>query len=269
LLRSWFPVSKWRKRLLSMPLIPSHFLAGFFGILTPFCSCSAVPLFIGFLEAGIPLGITFTFLLASPLVNEVILIMIAGLFGLKVTLIYLVTGLSVAIITGYIIGRLQYERYLPQWLLTFKPESHLKIPERTFEARIDLAINSAKQVITRIWIYVLAGIIIGSVIHGYVPEEWLQSVTKSNTWYTLPLVVLSGIPLYACSASVAPIAFALADKGIPLGTAMAFIMAVAGLSLPEFIMLRKVLSIRLILIFAGIVFLCILLIGYLFNGIME
>jgi uncharacterized membrane protein YraQ (UPF0718 family) len=268
LLRSWFPVQKWRKRLMSVPPVISHFMAGFFGILTPFCSCSAVPLFIGFLEAGIPLGITFTFLLASPLVNEVILIMIAGLFGLKVTLIYLVTGLSVAIITGYIIGRLQYERYLPPWLLNFKPENHLKIPEKTFEARIDIAFNSVKEVTARIWIYVLAGIVIGSIINGYVPEEWLQSITKSNTWYTLPLVVLSGIPLYACSASVAPVAFALADKGIPLGTAMAFIMAVAGLSLPEFIMLRKVLSLRLILIFAGIVFLCILLTGYLFNVLM-
>jgi uncharacterized protein len=265
LVRSWFPVEKIRNRLRSMPLLPANVLAGLFGVLTPFCSCSAIPMFIGFLETGIPLGITFSFLIASPLVNEVILIMLAGLFSVKIAIIYLLAGLMVAIVSGFIIGRLQLEKYLPDWLLTLRKEKQIQSTGINLDARIASAFKTVEEVLSRIWVYVLVGIVIGSAIHGYVPDTWLQTFLAKSNWYALPLTVLTGIPLYACSASVAPVAFALVDKGMPLGSALAFIMAVAGLSLPEFVMLKKILSLRLILIFVGIVFAGILLVGYFFN----
>jgi uncharacterized membrane protein YraQ (UPF0718 family) len=266
--RSWLPVNRFRNRLQSMPMLRANAVAGLFGVLTPFCSCSAIPMFIGFLETGIPLGITFSFLIASPLVNEVILAMLVGLFGWKIAALYLVAGLGVAIGAGYIIGRLQLERYLPLWLLTFRNEKPHQPVSSSLETRISDAFGIVKEVLSRTWIYVLAGIILGAVIHGYIPDNMLGAFLGKDTWYTLPLAVLAGIPLYSCSASVAPVAFALVDKGMPLGTALAFTMAVAGLSLPEFVMLKKVLSTRLILIFAGTVFAGILLVGYIFNWIL-
>jgi uncharacterized protein len=268
LLRSWVPADKIRNLLKSMPLLSANALAGVFGILTPFCSCSAIPMFIGFLETGIPLGITFSFLIASPLVNEVILIMLAGLFGFKVALIYMLAGLILATAAGFIISRLSLEKYLPAWLVTFRNESPSKPLKVSLDTRISNAFLSVKEIISRIWIYVLAGIVIGAVIHGYVPDDFLGKILGKGNWYAMPLAVLTGIPLYACSASVAPIAFALVDKGLPLGTALAFIMAVAGLSVPEFIMLKKVLSFRLIFIFIGIVFTGILMVGVLFNWLL-
>jgi uncharacterized protein len=268
LVRSWIPVHKIRNRLRSMPALPANIMAGLFGVLTPFCSCSAIPMFIGFLETGIPLGITFSFLIASPLVNEVILTMLAGLFGLKIAIIYLVAGLAVAISAGFTIGRLQLEKYLPEWLLNFRNEKTLQPSPASLEARFSGALDTVREVLARTWIYILAGITLGAVIHGYVPDDFLGNVLGKDTWYSLPLAVLTGIPLYACSASVAPVAFALVDKGMPLGTALAFTMAVAGLSLPEFIMLRRVLSTRLILIFGGTVFAGILFVGYISNWIL-
>jgi uncharacterized protein len=268
MVRTRFPVQKTRRILMDMPAFPANIMAGILGVLTPFCSCSAVPMFISFLETGVPLGITFSFLLAAPLVNEVILIMLAGLFGLKIAFIYLLAGLFIAIISGFIIGKMQLEEYLPGWLLNFRNDSREAEPRRDLDSMIIEGFMAVRDVFSRTWAYILAGILIGSLIHGYVPDLWLAGITAKNTWYSLPLAVLTGIPLYACSASVAPVAFALVDKGMPLGTALAFIMAVAGLSLPEFIMLKKVLSVRLILIFSGLVFAGILLVGYLFNLIL-
>jgi uncharacterized protein len=265
MVRTWFPVQNTKRRLMALPELPATAMAGIFGILTPFCSCSAVPMFISFLETGVPLGMTFSFLIASPLVNEVIIIMLAGLFGIRIALIYAAAGLFVAITSGYIIGKLKLERYLPAWLLDFRNEKQIKQAGFSLDNVISGGIAAVTDVLYRTWAYILAGIIIGSVIHGYVPEDWLSTLPGSNRWYSLPLAVLSGIPLYSCSASIAPVAFSLVDKGMPLGTVLAFIMAVAGLSLPEFIMLKKVLSARLIAIFAGIVFTGILLVGYLFN----
>jgi uncharacterized membrane protein YraQ (UPF0718 family) len=264
LIRSWFPLEKVRDRLLSMSLFRANLMAGVFGVLTPFCSCSAIPLFISFLEAGIPLGITFSFLIASPLVNEVIIIMLGGLFGIRVAVIYALSGLIIAITAGFIASKLDLERYLPGWLLNLRNERPSGIPKPGLESRINDAINTVKDILSRIWLYALVGIAVGSVIHGYVPETWLSTVLAKGNWYSLPLAVLTGIPLYSCSASVAPVAFALVDKGMPLGTALAFIMAVAGLSLPEFIILKKVLSARLLLIFGGIVLTGIILVGFLF-----
>jgi uncharacterized membrane protein YraQ (UPF0718 family) len=222
-------------------------------------------MFIGFLETGVPLGITFSFLIASPLANEVIIIMLAGLFGFKVALVYMLAGLILATTAGFIIGRLSLEKYLPEWLLTFRNEKSPQPLKVSLDTRISNAFMAVREVISRIWPYVLAGIVIGAIIHGFVPDAFLGKVLGKDTWYAMPLAVLTGIPLYACSASVAPVAFALVDKGLPLGTALAFIMAVAGLSLPEFVMLKKVLSLRLIVIFIAIVFIGIILIGYLFN----
>ena len=268
MVRTFFPVQKTRKKLMDLPELPATAMAGLFGVLTPFCSCSAVPLFISFLETGVPLGMTFSFLIASPLVNEVIIVMLAGLFGLKIALIYAIAGLFVAITSGYIIGRLRLEKYLPEWMLNFRNEKQVKSSGFSIDSVISGGITAVVDVISRTWAYILAGVIIGAAIHGYVPENWLSQILNSDKWYSLPLAVLTGIPLYACSASIAPVAFTLVDKGMPLGTALAFIMAVAGLSLPEFIMLKKVLSTRLIAVFAGIVFTGILLVGYLFNWLL-
>ncbi len=264
LIRSWFPVEKTRDRLMAMPVFRANLMAGGFGILTPFCSCSAVPLFISFLEAGIPLGITFSFLIASPLVNEVIIIMLGGLFGIRIAVIYALAGLIIATISGFIISKLDLEKYLPEWMLNIRGQKQSDVPGLNMEARISRAFDAVKDIFSRIWVYALAGIALGSVIHGYVPEAWLSSIMAKGNWYSLPLAVITGIPLYSCSASVAPVAFALVDKGMPLGTALAFIMAVAGLSLPEFMILKKVLSTRLLLIFGAILFVGILLVGYFF-----
>lgn len=264
LLRTYIPVWKSRKWLMSMPALPANVSAGALGVITPFCSCSAVPLFISFLEAGIPLGITLSFLIASPLVNEVIIIMLAGLFGLKIAIYYLVTGLFIAIFSGFIIGKLKLEKYLPEWMQYNRQIKHPDLLKVSFETRLSEAVYKTKSVISNIWIYVVIGIAIGAVIHGYVPEAWLTRTLAEGHWYSLPLVVLAGIPLYGCSASIAPVAFALVDKGMPLGMALAFTMAVAGLSLPEFVILKKVINVRLLLVFAAIIFMGIIMVGYLF-----
>jgi uncharacterized protein len=269
LIRSWLPVVRIRNRLTSIPSFQANILASILGVITPFCSCSAIPVFISFLETGIPLGITFSFLIASPIVNEVILVMLAGLFGIKIAAIYLLAGLTVAVASGFIIDKLKLERYLPVWLLNFRSEKQLQPVVLTIDERIQNAFKAVKDVLSRTWIFVLAGIVIGAAIHGYIPDDLLGKISGTDSWYSLPLTVLMGIPLYACSASVAPVAFALVDKGMPLGTALAFIMAVAGLSLPEFVMLKRVLSLRLIIIFAGIVFTGILLVGYFFNWLLQ
>jgi uncharacterized protein len=267
-IRTWLPAYKVKRFLLSVHPLFSNILAGLLGVLTPFCSCSAVPVFIGFLEAGIPLGTTFTFLIASPLVNEIILVMLAGLFGIKIALVYLAAGLGIAILSGLILGKLQLEKFLPPWLLNFREERGPRQITSNLNERISAAFGSVKEIINRTWVFILAGIVVGTAIHSFIPETWLNSFLSGDKWYTLPVSVIAGVPLYACSASVVPIAFALSDKGVPPGTAMAFVMSVAALSLPEFIMLKKIISVRLILIFMGIVFSGILMVGYLFNWLL-
>jgi hypothetical protein len=268
LIRTWIPVEKIRDKLTGMPPLLSNAAAGALGVVSPFCSCSAIPVFISFLESGIPLGITFSFLIASPLVNEIILTMLFSLFGWKTALIYLVAGLIIAIIAGFIIDRLKLEKHLPLWILEFRSRKKSENTFLKFDERLQVAVRNLKNVLSRTWLYIVIGIAIGSFIHGFVPEDFIAKTLSSDKWYTLPLVVLTGIPLYACSAAVAPIAFTLVDKGLPLGIALAFIMSVAGLSLPEFVMLKKVLSLRLILIFVGTVFTGILIVGYFFNWIL-
>lgn len=267
-IRTWLPVTKIRSRLNKLPPLTANFIAALIGVISPFCSCSAIPVFISFLEAGIPLGITFSFLIASPLVNEIILVMLFSLFGWKIAVVYFLAGLAIAVISGFVIDRLNLEKYLPAWLLDFRNQKSSELVPVNFNDRVRSSLISLQELIGRTWLYIIAGVAAGAFIHGYVPDNFLNAFTGQHKWFSIPLVVLAGIPLYSCSSAVAPVAFALVSRGMPLGTALAFIMAVAGLSLPEFIILRKVLSTRLLASFIGIVFLGIVLTGYLFNWIL-
>jgi uncharacterized protein len=265
--RSYFSPEKTRKKLEGKSLVGGNVLAGLLGIVTPFCSCSAIPLFIGFLEAGIPVGVTFSFLIASPMINEVAVVMLFSLFSWKVGVIYILSGLLIAILSGWIIGRLKLEKWIQEWVLKAKSGSLSETGRLSFDDRIKTGFNAVKDILSKIWIYVLIGIAVGAWIHGYVPQDYLASILNKSAWYSVPLSILIGIPLYSCSAGAVPIAYALLEKGVPLGTALAFMMAVIGISLPELIILKKVLKLRFILVFAGIVSAGILMVGYLFNWI--
>ncbi len=264
--RSFFSPEKTRKKLEGKPLLAGNVLAGLLGIATPFCSCSAIPLFIGFVEAGIPVGVTFSFLIASPMINEVAVVMLFSLFGWKVGMIYILSGLSIAVFSGWIIGKLKLQRWIQDWVLNSNSGNNLSEKRKTgFDERISAGINAVKDILSKIWIYVLAGIAVGALIHGYVPQDYFASVLSKSEWYSVPLSVLTGIPLYSCSAGAVPIAYTLIEKGVPLGTALAFMMAIIGVSLPELIILKKVLKIQFILTFVAILITGILIVGYLFN----
>jgi len=236
-----------------------------------FCSCSAVPLFIGFLRAGVPLGVTFSFLVAAPMINEVALGMLFAMFGWKIALIYAGTGVAIAFTSGLILGRLNLERHLEGWVQdALKAPSLSEVEEEkiTLSTRIDQAIQGVKDIVGKVWPYILVGILVGAFIHGYVPEAFLAGLLGKQAWYSVPLAVLVGVPLYSNAAGVMPIVEALLGKGAALGSTLAFMMAVIGLSLPETIILRKVMRPRLIAAFVGVVALGILLVGYLFNAIL-
>ena len=246
-------------------------MASLLGIITPFCSCSAVPLFIGFLRAGVPLGVTFSFLVAAPMINEVALGMLLAMFGWRIALLYAGTGLAIAFSAGLVLGRLNMERHLEGWV-----QDALKAPvlgeageeTPTLAARIGQGVQGVKDIVGKVWPYILAGIAVGALIHGYVPESYMAGLLGRHSWYSVPLAVAIGIPLYSNAAGVMPIVEALLGKGAALGSTLAFMMAVIGLSLPETIILRRVLRPRLIAAFVGVVGAGILLIGYLFNAIL-
>lgn len=241
-------------------------LAAGLGVVTPFCSCSAVPLFIGFVESGIPLGVTFSFLIATPVVNEVALAMLFGLFGWQVAGLYLVTGLIIAITGGILIGRLRPERYVEDFVWQIQVgQANLDLHKRTWDDRIREAGRSTREIVGKVWPFVVIGIAIGAGIHGYMPEEFLADIMGSQAWWTVPAAVLLGIPLYSNAAGVIPIVYALMEKGAALGTVLAFMMSVVALSLPEMLILKRVIKLRLILLFIGIVTLAIIITGYLFN----
>jgi uncharacterized protein len=267
IIRSFFSPERTRKLLAGKREFFGNVLAGGLGVVTPFCSCSAVPLFIGFVETGIPLGVTLSFLIASPMINEVALVMLYGMFGWKVALVYLGTGLLIAIVAGWIIGRMKLERYIEDWVFDIKMsgtdtvESNMK-----FEDRIYYGLNAIRDIVGKVWPYVLAGIAIGAAIHGYVPEGVLASFMGKDAWWSVPAAVLIGIPMYSNAAGIIPVVQALMEKGAALGTSLAFMMAVVGLSLPEVIILRKVLKWPLIFTFIGIIGAGIMVIGYLFNA---
>jgi hypothetical protein len=243
-------------------------LAAALGVVTPFCSCSAVPLFIGFVTAGVPLGVTFTFLVAAPMVNEVALVLLLGLFGWKVAGLYLATGLAVATIAGAVIGRLHMEASVEDWVFGSHANPQLRGSAPTWAERIGDAAMSVRDVVGKVWLYLVAGIAVGALIHGYVPTDFMASFMGRSSWWAVPLAVLIGIPIYSNAAGVVPVVQALLAKGAALGTVLAFMMAVIGLSLPETILLRKVLKRRLIAVFIAVVATGILLVGYLFNAIL-
>ena len=243
-------------------------MASIFGAITPFCSCSSVPLFIGFVQAGIPLGITFSFLITSPIMNEVAFVMLLGLFGWKVAVLYLASGILIGVIAGLILGRLKLERYVEPFVYAIKPRSgQNRASEQplTWIERFQQAGESTREIVGKVWLFVIIGIGIGAFIHGFVPEDALTEIMGAGAWWSVPATVLLGIPLYSNAAGIIPIVSALLGKGAALGTVLAFMMSVVALSLPEMIILRKVLKPRLIAIFVGVVAISIMLTGYLFN----
>ena len=267
-IRSFFPPEKTRKFLSHSKLYAGNVLAAALGTVTPFCSCSAVPLFIGFVESGVPLGVTFSFLIASPMVNEVALILLFGMFGWKIAALYLAAGLVVAIIGGIVIGKLGLEHLVEEYVYTIKV-GEAEIVEPSWPDRFAYARGYVGEIVGKVWPYVVGGIAVGAVMHGYVPNDFLARYAGSGNPFAVPIAVLVGIPLYSNAAGVIPLVSVLTEKGVAMGTVLAFMMAVVGLSLPEFIILRKVLKPKLILIFAGINFVTITAIGYLFNWILP
>jgi len=246
-------------------------LAATLGIVTPFCSCSAVPLFIGFLSAGVPLGVTFSFLISAPMVNEVALALLFGLFGWKVAALYLTLGLTVAIVAGLVIGRLGMERHLEDWVREMQAtqSADYEASALSWADRVDAGIAHVKDIVGKVWPYILAGIAVGASIHGYVPQDFMASIMgKDAPWWSLPAAVLIGVPMYSNAAGILPIVEALIGKGAALGTVLAFMMAVIALSLPEMVILRKVLKLPLIVTFAGVVAAGILIVGYVFNTVL-
>lgn len=267
--RSYFPPEKTRRLLSHKREFIGNILAAFLGIVTPFCSCSAVPLFIGFVEAGVPLGVTFSFLIASPMVNEVAVVLLWGLFGWKIAVIYMSAGLSVAIIAGFIIGRLKLEKWVEEYV--FRTRSlglAVSKVRQAFRDRLVYARGNTAEILQKVWLYVIIAIGIGGFIHGYAPDEFLVKYAGNGNPFAVPLAVAVGVPLYANAAGVIPIVYALMEKGMSMGTVLAFMMAVTALSLPELIILRKVLKVRLLAVFVGIMTVTIIGVGYLFNAIL-
>jgi len=235
---------------------------------TPFCSCSAIPLFLGFVEAGVPLGVTFSFLISAPMINEVAVVLLYGMFGWQTALIYVGTGLFIAILAGWIIGKLKLEKWVESWVYETKVGKNALSEEKIkFSDRIKLGYNAVKDIVGKVWLYVALGIAVGAGAHGYIPEDFMATLMGKDAWYSVPLSVLIGIPLYSNAAGIVPIVSVLIEKGASLGTSLAFMMAVIGLSLPEMIILRKVLKLPLIFTFIGVVGTGIMIIGYLFNFI--
>jgi uncharacterized membrane protein YraQ (UPF0718 family) len=267
IIRSQFSPERTRRLLAHRREYIGNVLAALLGIVTPFCSCSAVPLFIGFVESGVPLGVTFSFLISSPMVNEVALILLWGLFGWKIALIYVGTGVFVAIAAGVVIGRLRMERFVQDYVYTMKVGAATE-QAMTRRERIAYARDYTGTLLKRIWPYVVAGIAIGSFIHGYAPEGFLVKYAGPNNPLGVPVAVLVGVPLYSNAAGVIPIVQALMEKGMAIGTVLAFMMAVTALSLPEAVILKNVLKMRLLLTFFGIVAAAIIGVGYLFNAIL-
>jgi hypothetical protein len=270
-IRSYFTPDRTRKILAGSRESVGHVLAASLGVVTPFCSCSAVPLFMGFLTAGVPLGVTFSFLVSAPMVNEVALVLLLGLFGWKVAALYMGTGLLIALITGFIISRLHMEKYLEDWVLELtcnKPEaSTLEADDEHmgWDERIRHGIEAVKEIVLKVWPYVTIGIAVGAGIHGYVPENFLAGIMGKEAWWAVPVAVLIGIPMYSNAAGIIPVVQALLTKGAAFGTVLAFMMAVIAISTPEAIILRKVLKPRLIGVFIGVVTIGIIFVGYLFN----
>ena len=270
MVRSFFSPERTRVLLAGRREGVGNIAAATLGIFTPFCSCSAVPLFVGFVSAGVPLGVTFSFLIAAPMINEVALGLLFALIGWKVALLYLAFGLGVAIVSGWIIGRLRLEGWLEEWVRNIRAGAvELPVATITIVDRIKAGIEAVKEIVGKVWPWIIAGIAVGAFIHGYVPADLLASIMGRDTWWSVPAAVLIGIPMYSNAAGIIPVVEALITKGAALGTVLAFMMSVIALSLPELIILRKVLTTKLIAVFAGVVGTGILAVGFLFNALFQ
>ncbi len=267
-IRSFFPPEKTKRILSHKKEFIGNILAALLGIVTPFCSCSAVPLFIGFVEAGVPLGVTFSFLISSPMVNEVAVVLLFGLFGWKVAALYAGAGLLVAIFGGLVIGKLKLEKWVEEYVYQFHNGQEYEILRQSFRERLLYAKENTVDILKRVWLYIIIAIGIGGFIHGYVPQDFLVRYAGPGNPFAVPIAVLLGVPLYANAAGVIPIVYALMEKGLSMGTVLAFMMAVTALSFPEMIILRKVLKIPLLAVFVGIMTVTIIAVGYLFNAIL-
>ena len=266
IVRSFFTPETTRSLLAGRRETGGNVLASLLGVVTPFCSCSAVPMFIGFVTAGVPLGVTFSFLVAAPMVNEVALALLFGLFGWKVAGLYLGTGLLIAFASGWVIGRLKLESWVEPWVYQARgPVVGLPGERPGWEQRLAIGRAEVREIVGKVWLYVIAGIAVGAGIHGWVPDNFMASIMGKGAWWSVPLAVLIGIPMYSNAAGILPVVQALLGKGAALGTVLAFMMSVIALSLPEMVILRKVLTPRLIAVFVGVVGTGILLVGYLFN----
>jgi uncharacterized membrane protein YraQ (UPF0718 family) len=268
IIRSYFTPERTRQILAGKRESAGNVLAAMLGIVTPFCSCSAVPLFMGFVQAGVPLGVTLSFLIAAPMINEVAVVLLFGMFGWKVALVYVTTGLIIAIVSGLIIGRLKLERFVEDWVYEMQmAQMDAEISRMPFTDRIVAGKAAVIEIVGKVWPYVVAGIAVGAWIHGYVPEGFMASFMGKSAWWAVPAAVALGVPMYSNAAGIIPVVHALLEKGAALGTVLAFMMAVIGLSLPETIILRKVLKMQLIAVFVGVVATGIIAVGYLFNVI--
>lgn len=274
IINAYFPIERLRKYLMTHKMYGLQYvLASVFGAVTPFCSCSSIPLFIGFVKGGIPLGVTFAFLITSPLVNEVAVAMFLGTFGLKVTLIYVVSGIFLGVIGGFVLGRMHLTPYLSDWVKQIQANSSAQAEawekdQTPFVQRLPSIVHGAWNIVRGVLVYILIGIGIGAFMHGFVPEGFFEQYMAKDNWLAVPISVLLAVPMYANAAGIVPVIEVFVAKGIPLGTAIAFMMAVVGLSLPEATLLKKVMTWRLIGIFFGTVALFIILSGYLFNIIL-
>ena len=268
IVRSFFTAERTRRILAGRNESVGNVLAALLGVVTPFCSCSAVPLFIGFVTTGVPLGVTFSFLVSAPMVNEIALVLLFGLFGWKVAGLYLGTGLVIAIVSGWVIGRLKMERHVEEWVYAVQVGAASETgTAASWNERLDHGLAAVREIVGKVWLYVAVGIAVGAGIHGYVPQDYMASIMGKGAWWSVPLSVALGIPMYSSAAGIIPVVQALLGKGAALGTVLAFMMAVIGLSLPEMVILRKVLKPRLIATFVGVVGIGILIVGYLFNAV--
>lgn len=270
MINSWFTPERTRAMLAGKHEGVGNMMAASLGIVTPFCSCSAVPLFIGFVQAGVPLGVTFSFLIAAPMVNEVALTLLFALVGWKVALLYLFLGLSIAIVSGWVIGQLNMEKYLEDWVRDMaKVDPDFKPEKLSMADRLQAGFQSVRDIVGRVWLYVVIGVAIGAGIHGYVPQDFMVSLMgKDASWWSIPAAILIGVPMYSNAAGIIPIVEALLAKGAALGTVLAFMMSVIALSFPEMVILRKVLKLRLIAVFIGVVATGILIVGMVFNMVL-
>lgn len=264
-LRTYLPQNKVKKWIDGKKYGSGNFIASLFGAITPFCSCSSIPIFIGLLEAGIPSGVTLSFLITSPIVNEYLVVLMLGFFGWKITLTYVISGILIGTVSGLILGRMKLEKYFVQDLISTSNKVRKEIRCDGIKKRLHFGLTESMSIIKKLWLWILIGVGVGAIIHNYVPSEVIRSIVSKGGLFAVPIAVLLGVPMYGSCAAIVPIAVVLFEKGVPIGTALAFMMAIAALSFPEAVILRRAMKLKLIAIFFGVVTLAIILTGYIYN----